>query len=87
MAWNVSGKPWRQKAYQQGLQPLSQQEDQVQHLIANQPGESGLASVIDPVRCDVNWILNYLAEKFDQGLEYSNYCRLYICNFGLSHRY
>ena len=26
---------------------------------------------IDPVRCEVNWILNYLAEKFDQGLEYS----------------
>ena len=47
VAWRVSGKTWRQKEYQQGLQILSQeQEDRVQYLFINRPGESELAGVM-----------------------------------------
>ena len=46
--WVVSGIVWQQKAYQTGLQSLSQiPEGRAQFLLTNRPGESGLAGVVN----------------------------------------
>ena len=48
MAWVVSGKTFLQRDYLKKWSVLSQmQEDQVQSIIINRPGESGIAGVVN----------------------------------------
>lgn len=53
------------------------QEEQVNVVIMNRPGESGIACAINGVdsnQCDVNPALEFLTEFFPQGLKYKTIC-------------
>lgn len=73
-AWNISGRIWKQKKYQkEGLLTLSLlPEDQELPALTTRLGENDITAVLGcPLRCSVEYILDFLAGLFEQGLEYS----------------
>ena len=79
--WVASGNVWQRKEYQKGLQTLlSHQEEKVHSQIIHRPGISGLADVlnkkVDPVRCNVNWILDFLAFCLSQDMNIGQYVHI-----------
>ena len=76
VAWPISGKVYLQKGCHKGLLTSSQMpKEQVLSQITNPPGESGLPGVIgkktDPFSNHLKEVLDYLAEVFELGFEYS----------------
>ena len=69
VAWLVSGKTYFQREYQKGLLNLSQiPECKVLNQITNRSGKSGKA---DPISNKLSFVLDFLADLFHAGLEYS----------------
>ena len=75
----VSGKQFLQRDHLKNQSILCQmQEDQVQSIIMNCPGESGITGVnqrgFDPIRCNLSPVLEFLTTILHQGLEYNKIC-------------
>ena len=77
MAWKVLRKPWKVREYQNSLPHLSQiPKGQGQYLNTDQPGESGLAGVVNTRLISLQVIqieiLDFLAFLSEKGYEYSS---------------
>lgn len=77
VAWLVSGKTWRQKAYQKELLVTGARREGTK--TAYESSWRKWASwchqkKICPTRGPLNSILDFLAELFEKGLEYSTIC-------------
>ena len=73
IACKISGKTWLQKEYLRNLPTLSHVlEERELELITNPPGENFMCNQqkLDPFRCPITAIMDFLADLFELGLAY-----------------